>query len=299
MFRTFLAKLGISALVASATLAGTAVWVVSEVEPAAAADFPIHDFNLCGNRCNGSDFDPVNVVAFLVLNANPRPVVVSLQEVCKSQFDEIQFRLANGGYGAGSGRLIVTKTQGLAAGCGGQYGNAVFALGTYSSEQLRTFTAQDNNPCSLAAGHECRKAICVRYTTAFIGAFVGCSTHLSPNRQTTAAQQALEFLPIVNGWYTTDRRMLGADFNQLPLEPELDGWYSAWQEADGNTATDRSLCSQLQNCPTHDTGFSDEKIDFIWGRTNLFIRLGATYTTRDRVEGSGSDHWYFRGTAAW
>lgn len=238
-----------------------------------------HQFNMCSYNCNKSlGSEAKDTVLYLVGNANPRPWVISLNEVClENVYNAIQPQMNSWGYTGWFNPTI--PTFGL-QGCS-QFGNAVFTLGGYLSVYRLTYSSDIQNPS--AAFGEKRNAVCLK-STSFVGDYAGCSTHLDVNVN-YAEPQADQFgyLSAVN--YGSLQRFLGGDFNLSPWDTHIQNFYNGFNEADG--------CAQ--GCITTTVDFY--KFDYTWAKRENFWRARDTdpFFVSSPTGGYVSDHKYYPG----
>lgn len=240
-------------LVVALALIGTVVLA----RPAdAATDVYAQQFNICGKKCNvdkGFSLRPVDMVDYLEAVQNPKPVFITLNEVCHSQYAELvngrDFNQLAGGRGYAY-YFVTTRTQNLPTGCGNAYGNVVFVKGTPQGGPLtKDYVNQD--PADLTVPVERRKMICETVNVFMI--LAACSTHTDPDGDFPTLQST-EAYNFVQSNYTGKRRFAGGDFNTTSAP----NWPSTYWDVD----------LLLGMRPTHsaETGKSlSRKIDYIWG----------------------------------
>lgn len=216
-------------------------------------------YNICGGVCNQGDFLPVNALIDQVIRANPRPMTISLNEVCNSQYIGLVGGLATYGY---TGARTITDTA--TSDCQGEsQSNVVFATGTFQSSYVYTYTAQA--PSDTQRG-ESRKLVCLRMNVFAL--LAACSTHLTGSPATWSGtrrvrhSQSDEAIFVTNSQFSTRWRYFGGDFNFPPdeLYPNtstraMDIWYASYWEAAG----------RLFSTGTHETYEpSGLKLDYVW-----------------------------------
>ena len=266
-----------------AVLAGVvlAVLVFSGLAGPAAAAVPLrsHEFNLAGWKMNRGEVAPARTVVARVTQANPRPVVVSLSEVCSStnlllrgQWQQIERGLRPLGYATAFRPSVTTR---IGSRCD-RFGNGLAVLGHMDEVVGRTYGAQEQT----SSITELRNLVCARATTTAGGRLAACSTHLVP-RTETARAQAAEALSFVQERFAGLRRLVGGDFNLPPGDVGLDGWYGSYLEADGSRRTGAQ--------PTLDSGLRG---DYVFGDKASFVPPTTAVVTPVDV----SDHHYYDGS---
>jgi hypothetical protein len=178
----------------------------------ASVTVPVHEFNMCSNKCRTSaPGDPADIVNFLVAVEDVRPWAIMLVEVCSPEYVEVRDYLQGLGY---TPQRIITTNVGGAC---GQYGNALFYLGS-SVGTLKQWP--------LSTSPEPRKLACHSVST-FGGPMAHCVGHSG------ATSHPDEMLYIMNVEYGSSRRFFGGDLNATP--PALNPlWYGNSVEADGS-----------------------------------------------------------------
>jgi endonuclease/exonuclease/phosphatase family metal-dependent hydrolase len=195
-------------------VASTIMAVCSISAPAqAATTYTFLQFNMCGNVCNdGSTGAVVDAINRSIVNRTPRqPLVVSLNEVCRSQASTLDSQLAN--Y-----TVYFQQSGSVTCGNGQPYGNAlVFRNGSHTA-----YGYQLTTPSSL----EQRSMVCVHLSSPDIAA---CATHLTNGSSSAAVSarraQAAQVASIGQSWAQTVPIFVGGDFNAVPTANELDVMY--------------------------------------------------------------------------
>ncbi len=186
-------------------------------------DVPVHQFNICGNVCN----DGVGVgrhtdlVMFFVGSANPRPWLVTLNELCTPQWERIANRLV-GEYGY-FGVFVVTDPDPPDP-CG-VFGNAMFAAGSPTDAGLAIYY---NRQSEDDLGRNERRALLCERMEIFLGVFTGCVTHLTNDETDIAQAQARQGRRLEDQYGAGVGRYMGGDFN-LRRPPE---WFDFYWEVD-------------------------------------------------------------------
>lgn len=271
----------------SAILAGT---TVVEASPASASYIGNQQFNMCGadtevDKCPAErTTKPAQLVWWWVANSSTKPWIVTVNEVCDTQWTYLlhSTRMPSLGYSA---FRSVTKYN-AGTGCG-NYGNGIFLLGTPDSAAGSGFNTAYTNQSSTT---EIRKMLCQRMNSV-IGQYAGCVTHLAPttsSSSTTATQQANEG----EGWVTTNYyaipRFVGGDFNLTPSTSGMATWIGS---AGGYKDTDPGLNPTFRLSLTT-TASPTKKIDYLLADKSHFPY--APNASRD-CKSDYSDHCYLLG----
>ena len=246
-------------ITAVAALVFGGVFAVGETPADAAENRSSWQYNICGGPCNQGDFLPVNALIDQVSRANPRPMTISVNEVCNSQYIGLRDGLA--AYGYNRARTI---TDSSSTDCQGEsQSNVVFSIGTLQSTYFYTYGAQASADTSRG---ENRKYVCVRMDV--FAQLAACSTHLHNTSELETATrrvkhaQSDEAIFVTNSQFSTRWRFVGGDFNFPPDElypttstRAMDVWYASYWEAAG----------RLFSTGTHETNsVSHLKIDYVW-----------------------------------
>lgn len=231
-------------------------------QPAGAAVFvTAHEFNMCSQHCRAvRDGDPASLVVLSVALEDNVPWVITLNEVCTPEYEDVRDYLITRGYTPQRG---ITKYQG---GQCGQYGNALF----YQGVSVGVFDQYWLTPPSPSA--EPRKLGCHRVNT-YSGQLVHCVGHAFNSFQGD------EVIWIMNATYGSTRRFFGGDLNKIPND--LNGaWYGGNNEADPAKRW------------TYDTfsATTRMKLDYIFVSHGALPGSPGPYCNRDF-----SDHCYFVG----
>jgi endonuclease/exonuclease/phosphatase family metal-dependent hydrolase len=182
--------------------------------PAAQAASVLHkylQFNMCGNKCRGGNLDVANDVINSVNNSSPQPFAITLNEVCRNQYDHIYGTLV-----PYYGRYEVTVPG--ACDNGADYGIAVL---------VRTSNYTFHNAWRLPGGHEARKMVCIRTTATGGGTqpLIACSTHIDNHSDVQAGQIAFVAARGREMW-SGHHVLIGGDFNVKPNDSKLNPMYS-------------------------------------------------------------------------
>lgn len=228
-------------------------------------------FNACGNVCRHGE---VNVttsnIAYQIRTR--RVAVAMLQELCYSQFVGVRDRLAKYGYSAAFG----TGTKG--GHCddydhkhGKAFGVALIAHGKLSGVVRHRMVG----PSPVRAEPRVALGATVRLPGRTIFAV---TTHTAPSGPNLLWQMNL-----INRWLTplagTRPVLFGGDLNSMPDNPDLDGFYASFQEANG---------TRINPLPTFIT--VPRKIDYLFGSQGYLHRQGASTSC-----GRYSDHCAYLG----
>lgn len=234
-----------------AVLVGVASFALGGIESASATTVyaPVFDANIWGNLNpgGGGNVAAANLVNYLTVVSNPRPWLVTTQEVCEPQYLTMRDYLDDYGYTA-----VRTITKEVGGACG-HYGNAMFLVGAQIGGKYEyTYTNQASPPVA-----EVRKLTCQAMTT-YLGAFVGCNTHLLP-ADSVARLQETEADNVVRFFYQSYRRWVGGDFNWD--DEDYPGVHDFYGDYWSNDPAERNTISASN--PT-------KQYDFTWGAKNFF-----------------------------
>jgi endonuclease/exonuclease/phosphatase family metal-dependent hydrolase len=183
--------------------------VAASAEPGAVTFL---QFNMCGSACG----TPLAIVADLereIRDHAPQPYVVTLDEVCRGQYDRLVADLRYAGH-------FEPTVPGW---CwdGSDYGIAIL---------VRTGSVEVAGSWALPApaGGELRRLACVR-TAVGDRPLVGCVTHLDTDPANTPSQVAA-VAAAVAGFPAT---VVGGDFNALPDSAAMAPLYAGFREGGG------------------------------------------------------------------
>jgi endonuclease/exonuclease/phosphatase family metal-dependent hydrolase len=266
--------MGTGPIVALALISVAAVLaIVAVLAPSGAAhgSRSYLQFNLCGHACSGGELAVATDLANTI--EERMPFVVTLNEVCENQYDQLRTDLA-----AYDGQFDPTGPR-----CrnGARYGNAVLlratGLDVVGSWQLP-------NP----AGDETRRLLCVR------SHMIVCVTHIS-NEAGNIAAQVGAVADIISGLDLNYPLLLGGDFNTNPDDPRLDPLYRTceggggrFHEADSAGCANRSVLNgRVGSDVINEDTYGRHKYDYI------FLSAGDwPESTADAIEATNrlSDH---------
>jgi endonuclease/exonuclease/phosphatase family metal-dependent hydrolase len=241
--------------------------------PARAAGPPMlaMTFNACGNVCRQGEVDVTTSNIAYQIRAR-RVSIAMLQELCYSQFLGVRERLAPYGYSA----IFATGTKG--GHCadhdrthGKAFGVALIAHGTLTGAVAHRL----DSPSPVRP----EPRVVLGATVHLPGRTVfAVTTHTSPSGPNLAWQ-----MTAIDRWLTplaADRPVLfGGDLNSMPDNPDLDGFYASFTEANGGRANP---------LPTFIT--VPRKIDYLFGSRDYLNRRGASTAC-----GRYSDHCMYLG----
>jgi endonuclease/exonuclease/phosphatase family metal-dependent hydrolase len=170
-------------------------------------------FNMCGRAC-GTHLTIARDVETAISGHSPRPFVVTLDEVCRSQYDRLVADLRYSGHFEPTVRDRCWD--------GSDYGIAIL-LRTGSVDYLGSW------PLPSPAGGEPRTLSCVRATLRS-QPLVGCVAHLDTDPANTPSQVAA--VAARTAGFTADSVVVGGDFNATPDSAAMDPMYGAFDEAE-------------------------------------------------------------------
>jgi endonuclease/exonuclease/phosphatase family metal-dependent hydrolase len=237
---------------------------------AAGTALTLLQFNMCGHAC-GTGLTIAADVRTSITGRSPQPSVVTLEEVCESQFNNLNSALT-----AYSGHFTTTVAN--ACGSGDDYGIAILV-------RTSSFTYLGDWPLPKTSG-ESRRLACLK-TSAFGGSrpLVACVTHITVVGADTADQ--ISFVASkVKGYNSANNIMLGGDFNAKPGSSAMNPLYnSAYSPAGSgflaeadlpyagnrNSGSDGSSVNEYTSCGGQHYGCggsqfysANAKIDFIF-----------------------------------
>ena len=246
----------------AARLAGLVVLVYALLRLPADADtapgtLSILQFNMCGNACE-TRFAVVDDLEAEIASRGRPPFVLTLNEVCRGQYDRL---LANLPY---HGHFEPT----LRNRCwdGSDYGAAVLVR---SSDVAYAGSARLPAP----AGGEPRTVTCVR--TAVQGRpLVACATHLDTDPANTASQVAA--VAEHAGAFRADAAVVvGGDFNTTPGRPLLHPMDAGFVEADAADDAFTGGCSRARCGDGPGYAHPTRKIDYVFLSRGDFTGVSA------------------------
>ena len=207
--RTFGIRL--TGLLALAVAAAVLPIVTAEPAQASVAHKYFH-FNMCGNKCRGGNLDVANDVINSVNNSSPQPFAMTLNEVCRNQYNHIYSSLL-----PYYGRFEVTVPG--ACSNGTDYGIAVL---------VRTSSYQFHAAWRLPGGYEARKLACIKTSATGGGTqpLMACVTHIDYHSDVQAAQ--IRFVADRGReMWSGHHVLIGGDFNVTPGSSTLNPMYSS------------------------------------------------------------------------
>jgi endonuclease/exonuclease/phosphatase family metal-dependent hydrolase len=242
-------------------LAGLVVLVYALLRLPAEADTPpgtlaILQFNMCGRACE-TRFTVVEDLEREITGRGRQPFVVTLDEVCRGQYDRLLADLPYRGH--------FQPTVPNRCWDGSDYGIAVLVR---SSDVAYAGSA----PLPAPAGGEPRTVTCVR-ATARAEPLVACATHLdtdpvnTPSQVAAVAAYADRFPgPVV----------VGGDFNARPNDPAMAPMADRFVEADAEDDAFTGGCPR----PHCGAGYArpTRKIDYVFLSRGDFTGVSALVT---------------------
>ena len=226
-------------------LAAASAHAPDAVTPAAAGKTKRYlQFNIAGNSMHGGGLTPAKAVVSHV--KAKLPYVVTLNEVCGTQFDYVKTRLASYGYRAQHGHTGVNCEN------GSPFGNVV--LIRIASERIGNWALP--NPVN----GEHRRLLCVKATNY---AMAVCATHISYGKGDKEAQVHAVAERIAALRAKGYRVILGGDFNLQPHHAQLDPVYASCYP-DGTGAMYEAAaqrCGPRDGAPTVDGKW---KLDYLF-----------------------------------
>ncbi|TDD72207.1 endonuclease/exonuclease/phosphatase family protein [Actinomadura darangshiensis] len=229
--------------------------------------------NIAGNSMHGGKVTPAKSVVARV--KKEQPYVVTLNEVCATQFAYLKKQLADDGYRAAHGLTGTHCKDGSA------FGNVV--LIRIASSVVGNWKLP--NPVN----EEHRRLLCVKATNY---AMVACATHISYGKEDKAGQ-VRAVADRVNAFRAKGYRViLGGDFNLQPSSPELDPIYDTCYPSGGGALfeTDAARCGERAGDPTAKGKW---KLDYIFYSPEYTGLKGEVVSTEV------SDHGELWGTATY
>lgn len=197
------------------------VAVLAAVAPTVLVATPAHaasvshkyfHFNMCGNKCRGGNLDVANDVINSVNSSSPQPFAITLNEVCRNQYDHLYYNLT-----PYYGRFEVTVPG--ACSNGSDYGIAVM---------VRTWNYSFYGAWQLPGGYERRKLVCIKTSATGGGTqpLIACATHIDYHSDVQAAQ--IQFVADRGReMWSGNHVLIGGDFNVTPGSSKLNPMYSS------------------------------------------------------------------------
>jgi endonuclease/exonuclease/phosphatase family metal-dependent hydrolase len=267
-----------SSTLRAARLVGLVVLVYALLRLPAAADTPpgtlaVLQFNMCGRAC-GARFTVVRDLEREITGGERQPFVVTLDEVCRGQYDMLLADLPYHGH--------FQPTVPHRCWDGSDYGIAVL---------LRTseIAYAGSAPLPAPAGGEPRTVTCVR-TTVRDRPLVACATHLDTDPANTPSQAAA--VAAHAGRYAEGAAVVvGGDFNATPDEPAMGPMAAGFVEADAGHDAFTGGCPTVRCGSAPGYAHPSRKIDYVFLSRGDFTDVAA-------VTGSAphSDHTPLRAT---
>lgn len=249
----------------------------------AASTVSVMSFNVCGAVCNKGEV--TSTAAFAANKATSRGVNVAfLQELCYSQYKQIQALVAKKGY-----RTLYTSTT-TSGRCdnfdkrfGTGFGMAILIKGAFSGRTVLKLP--------VTRGHERRSML---GATARIG---GRATFVAVVHNSPSADAGLDSqLGILSSYLNAKASrptIVGGDFNAMPDHPGMAGFYSRGTGGTGKfTELDETRSGSPSRSGAATFRGANRKIDYIFVSNGHFTSPKATSTAT-----SMSDHCVYIGTA--
>jgi endonuclease/exonuclease/phosphatase family metal-dependent hydrolase len=260
-------------------LAGLVVLVYALLRLPADADTPpgtlsVLQFNMCGNACE-TRFAVVDDLEAEIASRDQQPFVVTLNEVCRGQYDRL---LANLPYHGHFQPTVPNRCWD-----GSDYGIAVLVRSS-------NVAYAGSTPLPAPAGGEARTVTCVR--TAVQGRpLVACATHLDTDPANTASQVAA-VADHADGYRAGAAVVVGGDFNSTPGQPTLDPMDAGFVETDAADDAFTGGCSRARCGDGPGYAHPTRKIDYVFLSRGDFTGVSALVTSAPH-----SDHVPLRVTA--
>ena len=220
MKRSIVARSKIATALAAAVIWSlTAVTVQSPSADAASTIVRTFDHNVRLTSIGAIDY----------ISRTDAPLMITAQEVCRSQYTTLKSRLASRGYtvwgiagvsNSGPCRSANGTTQDGAI-------SLVASLGSSPGGPVRAFFGPQASGDSTRRGYVCLKS------TTYLLTWRLCSTHITPNSVYYAVAQADAMRNVA--LYINDRAVIvGGDFSRRPYESGPAAWTNSFSEADGS-----------------------------------------------------------------
>ncbi|HEY6749510.1 MAG TPA: endonuclease/exonuclease/phosphatase family protein [Mycobacteriales bacterium] len=190
------------------------VYAVLRVPVAASAEpgaVTFLQFNLCGSAC-GTRLAVVADLEREIRDHAPQPSVVTLDEICRGQYDRLVADLRYAGH--------FESTVPGRCWDGSDYGIAILVRTDPASVAVAGSWA-----LPAPAGGEPRRLACVRATVRD-RPLVGCVTHLDTDPANTPSQVAAVAAAVAG----FPPAVVGGDFNALPDSPAMTPMYASFRE---------------------------------------------------------------------
>jgi endonuclease/exonuclease/phosphatase family metal-dependent hydrolase len=256
----------VSSALRLARLAGLVLLVYALLRVPADADPPpgtlsILQFNMCGSAC-GTRFTIVEDLEREITGRGRQPFVVTLDEVCRGQYDKLLADLPYSGH--------FQPTVPHRCWDGSDYGIAVLVR---SNDVAHAGSALLPAP----AGGEARTVTCVR-TAAPVPArsLVACATHLDTDPANTGSQVAA--VAAYTGRFA-DPVVVGGDFNARPGDPAMTAMADGFVEADAGEDAFTGGCSRGACGTGPGYAHPTRKIDYVFLSRGDFTAVSARVTS--------------------
>lgn len=264
--------------VAAAVFAVAAGVVTATALPAEAGYIGSQQFNMCGQKvgCPARlTTKPSNLVWWWVSNSSVQPWVVTVNEACDLQWNDLTPKMTASGVDY---KAFRSRTLWVGGDCG-YFGNGMYLLGTQDTSAGSGFDAEYTLQDTSTA--ERRKMRCQRMNS-ILGQYAGCVTHLDADVATSQSNEG-------EGWVTTNYfsifRFVGGDFNLTPSQSGMQTWIGSsggYKDVDPNLAfTHSTLTTSLT-----------KKLDYLLGDKSHFPK---TPTASRDCKSDYSDHCYLLG----
>jgi endonuclease/exonuclease/phosphatase family metal-dependent hydrolase len=248
--------LRVARLAGLALLVYALLWVPADAETRPGA-LTILQFNMCGSAC-GTRFAVVDDLESQITGHVPSPYVVTLDEVCRVQYDRLLEDLPYHGHFQPTVRHRCWD--------GSDYGIAVL---------VRTSDVEyaGSAPLPAPAGGERRTVTCVR-TTVPGRPLVACAAHLDTDPANTPSLVAA-VADHVNAVRAGAAVVVGGDFNTTPGRPALDPIEAGFVEADAAHDAFTGGCSRHHCGDGPGYAHPTRKIDYVFLSRGDFTGISA------------------------
>ena len=229
-------------------------------------------FNMGGDKWNrgGRRLAVADAVARSVNQRNP--FIVTLNEVCKNQYDRLYQKVPHYGKFSHAG----TSENPVRCANGQLYGNAIL---------IRSSNYSVIGSFPLPGGGEPRRLFCIKHKPTGAQPIVACVTHITNIRE-YRREQIARVAQITRGYWDENGVLVGGDFNVTPSDNRLDVMYR----------NDKGIFNEVDaddNEPTLDRPVGrDKKVDYIFLSDFDWDRLDG-----DATHSGYSDHDPLWGTA--
>jgi endonuclease/exonuclease/phosphatase family metal-dependent hydrolase len=236
----------------------------------------ILQFNMCGMAC-GTRFTVVGDLEREITGRGRQPFVVTLDEVCRGQYDRLLADLRYRGH--------FQPTVPNRCWDGSDYGIAVLVRGS-------EIGYAGSAPLPGPAGGEPRTVTCVRTRAPGPAArpLVACATHLDTDPVNTASQVAAV---AAHAGGFDDAVVVGGDFNARPRDPAMAAMAGEFVEADAGGDAFTGGCPRPRCGSAPGYAHPTRKIDYIFLSRGDFTGVSARVTSAPH-----SDHVPLWATAA-